>query len=291
MIVRSVPLSTYIHLGLPIHHARPTLKCSFRREAQGARGRRPFSHSLYLQQSAGNLPVNHYDVLKLPMQATPAELKRQFYVLSKETHPDLNQSDPKASERFAQISESYSVLADPEKRKRYDRDVMRAHHPHHRGHGSHGQKSQGGTYAGHRPASGLSKRRSAFKGPPPSFYAHGGPSARTQQTAGEGHTAGTFNAGAYSEGGPAFDARPTFRTQTHEDYRRASRRAAELAAAQAAVEEDNFWARFIVVSGIIVLGVSVGTIVIHMANTPRGGGLIRGDGSRRDGARNEWTKG
>ncbi|KIX95259.1 uncharacterized protein Z520_09176 [Fonsecaea multimorphosa CBS 102226] len=241
------------------------------------------------------------------MQASPAQLKKQFYVLSKETHPDVNRNDPKAAERFAQISESYSVLANPEKRKRYDRDVMRAHHPHHRGsHSSHGDRSQGGgTYAGHRPASGLSKRRSTFKGPPPSFYAHGNPSARTQQGAdarntqgqraagtGEEYTAGTFNAGAFSEGGgPAFDTRPTLKTQTHEDYRRANRRAAELAAAQAAVEEDNFWARFIVVSGIIVLGVSVGTLIIHMANKPRGGGLIRGDGSRRDGARNEWTKG
>ncbi|KIW31377.1 uncharacterized protein PV07_03030 [Cladophialophora immunda] len=301
MIVRSVPVSSYLGLGVPFHHAHPALRCCIPRASRGARGRRPFSHSPCLQQSSGNTSVNHYDVLRLPMQATPAELKRQFYVLSKETHPDVNQNDPKASERFAQISESYSVLADPEKRKRYDRDVMRAHHPHHRGHSSHGQRSQGGTYAGHRPASGLSKRRSTFKGPPPSFYAHGNPSARTQQradartqgqqTEGEEYMAGTFNAGAFSEGGPAFDTRSTFKTQTHEDYRRANRRAAELAAAQAAVEEDNFWARFIVVSGIIVLGVSVGTLIIHMANTPRGGGLIRGDGSRRDGARNEWTKG
>ncbi|OAP54291.1 hypothetical protein AYL99_11392 [Fonsecaea erecta] len=295
MIVRSVQVSPYLGVATPFRYAPPALKCAPHRAPREARGRRPFSQSTYLHQSAGNTSVNHYDVLRLPMQATPAELKRQFYVLSKETHPDVNQNDPTASERFAQISESYSVLADPEKRKRYDRDVMRAHHPHHRGHGTHGQRSQGGTYAGHRPPSGLSKRRSVFKGPPPSFYAHGNSSARPQeqQTRGEEYKAGTFNAGAFSEGGggPAFDTRPTYKTQTHEDYRRANRRAAELAAAQAAAEEDNFWARFIVVSGIIVLGVSVGTLVLHMANKPRGGGLIRGDGSRRDGARNEWTKG
>ncbi|KAH0843235.1 DnaJ domain protein [Fonsecaea pedrosoi] len=301
MIVRSVPVSTYFGLGVPSYHAYPALKSSFPRAPQGAQGRRSFSHFPYLRQAASNTSANHYDVLRLPMQATPAELKKQFYVLSKETHPDVNKSDPKASERFAQISESYSVLADPEKRKRYDRDIMKAHHPHHRGHSSHGHRSQGGTYAGHRPASGLSKRRSVFKGPPPSFYAHGNPSSQTQQradarpqgqhAAGEQYTAGTFNAGAFSDGRPAFDARPTFKTQTHEDYRRANRRAAELAAAQASVEEDNFWARFIVVSGIIVLGVSVGTLILRMANTPRGGGLVRGDGSRRDGARNEWTKG
>jgi hypothetical protein len=33
----------------------------------------------------------------------------------------------------------------------------------------------------------------------------------------------------------------------------------------------------------------VGTIVVSMANAPRGG-LTRADGSRRDGPRNDWTK-
>jgi len=233
----------------------------------------------------------HYEILGISPTATRAELKKRFYVLSKETHPDINPHNPDAGKRFAQISESYSVLADPEKRKRYDRDVMRHHHHHGtRGH----QRSGNWTHAGHRPASGLSKRRSAFKGPPPSFYAHGGPGVNsTKHQTGEPHMAGTFNAGAYTDSAhsdTAFDARPVYKTQSHEDYRRASRRAAELAAAQAEVEEDNFWGRFIIVSGIIVLGVSVGTLLIGMANTPRGG-LTRGDGSRRDGARNEWTKG
>ncbi|EXJ59012.1 hypothetical protein A1O7_06443 [Cladophialophora yegresii CBS 114405] len=243
------------------------------------------------------------------MHATKSELKRQFYILSKETHPDVNRQDPSAADRFAQISESYSVLADPDKRKRYDRDVMRAQQQQDRDrHGRGGSRS--GTYAGHRPPSGLSKRRSVFKGPPPSFYAHGGASAarNKQQDArasagadqeyaaggggGGGGGGGTFDAGAFSDDpNAAFDSRPTFKTQTHEDYRRMSRRQAELAAAQAAVEEDNFWARFVVVSGIIALSVGIGTLVLKMASTPRGGGLTRADGSRRDSAKNEWTKG
>ena len=80
-------------------------------------GHRPFSHSPHLQQSPGNTPTNHYEILKLPMHATKADLKRQFYVLSKETHPDVNRQDPRASDRFAQISESYSILADPGEEK------------------------------------------------------------------------------------------------------------------------------------------------------------------------------
>jgi curved DNA-binding protein CbpA len=236
------------------------------------------------------------------MHATKSDLKRQFYVLSKETHPDVNRTDPNAAKRFAQISESYAVLADPEKRKRYDRDVMRARQQEDRFHGRQHSGSRSGTYAGHRPASGLSKRRSVFKGPPPSFYAHGGAAtgspdharaqARAQENAGQEYTAGTFNAGEYSDDPNAsFDSRATYKTQTHEDYRRTNRRQAELAAVQASVEEDHFWMRFIIVSGVIAVSVGVGTVILRIISLPTGGGLTRADGSRREGARNEWTKG
>ncbi|KAJ9498341.1 hypothetical protein H2202_006028 [Exophiala xenobiotica] len=288
-----IPTSTLLlpELGLPLPCSRPR------------RGHPRYFSQTSLRESSST-PPNHYEVLRIHHNATPSELKKQFYVLSKETHPDRNRNDPKAGERFAEISESYAVLANPEKRKRYDRDVFHAHHSHRPPHShshSHGARK---TYAGHRPATGLSRRRSVFKGPPPSFYAHGKPSpnttAQTQAQAqayaepGPGpYQAGTFNAGAYTDTDPAFggfDPQSTYKTQTHEDYRRANRRAAELAALRAAAaEEDNFWGRFIIVTGIIVASVSVGTIVVSMANAPRGG-LTRADGSRRDGPRNDWTK-
>jgi molecular chaperone DnaJ len=40
--------------------------------------------------------------------------------LAKKYHPDANASDPKAAERFKEISEANNVLGDPEKRKQYD---------------------------------------------------------------------------------------------------------------------------------------------------------------------------
>ncbi|KAK8049226.1 hypothetical protein PG994_010956 [Apiospora phragmitis] len=123
--------------------------------------------------------TNHYEALKLPTNASPADIKRSFYTLSKSHHPDHNRSDPAASQRFMRISEAYTTLSSPEKRTRYDRDVLNLHHPH----TSHPGR-RGGSYsstaatttnlAGGRPASGLSKRRSAFRGPPPSFYRSGG---------------------------------------------------------------------------------------------------------------------
>lgn len=297
----SPPLPRSLLPPSPLRCATPTIY-SPRRPISAPPPRRPFSHTSHLKQSPGNAAAftNHYEVLKVPMHANQAELKRQFYVLSKETHPDINRQDPKASERFAQISESYSVLADPEKRKRYDRDVMREHQLQHRQRGHH-SAGRTGSYAGSRPASGLSKRRSVFKGPPPSFYAHGGSSTaqtRTQQQTASGQQdpyapGGTFNPHAYSDDPAApFDSRPTLRTQTHQDYRRNTRRQAELAAAQEEIADDNFWGRFVAVTGIIVVTVSLGTMIIKVASPPPGGGLTRADGSRRDGTmRNEWTKG
>lgn len=149
---------------------------------------------------------------------------------------------------------------------------------------------------GSRPASGLSKRRGTFRGPPPSFYAHGNPSARNakqaggvgggggasnpQQAYGQGQ-AGSFDANAYAGSGPDFDPTSTFRTQTVEDSRRNARRAAAAQAAQDELDSDNdFWVRFVVVSGVILLTVTIGTVVAS-SGSPKGG-LIKGDGTRRD---------
>lgn len=100
--------------------------------------------------------------------------------------------------------------------------------------------------------------------------------------------AGTFNAASYTHPGyhdPVFNSSAVFKTQTHEDYRRANRRAAEVAAAQALAEDEgNFWTRFIVVSGILVLTVTFASFIASKS-VPRSGkgGLVRADGSRRDG--------
>ncbi|KAF2198731.1 DnaJ-domain-containing protein [Delitschia confertaspora ATCC 74209] len=134
-----------------------------------------FHTSWPLNAQPENTP-NHYETLQIPLTATPAEIKRQFFSLSKLHHPDHNPDDPTAATRFVQISEAYHCLSVPEKRAQYDHELHAARHPHHaRGHTSHPSGSySSASWAGSRPATGLNKRRSTFRGPPPSFFKSGG---------------------------------------------------------------------------------------------------------------------
>lgn len=120
---------------------------------------------------------NHYSTLDLPPTATAKEIKSQFYALSKKHHPDLNPS-LESSQKFVQISEAYHILGSPLKRSSYDRDYVRIHQSPAQSRGgsysSHGNRDRSTSSVGGRPASGLSRRRTQFRGPPPSFYKAGG---------------------------------------------------------------------------------------------------------------------
>lgn len=61
-----------------------------------------------------------YKMLGVSKDVSDADLKKTYRKLARKYHPDSNQSDAKAEAKFKEISEAYSVLADPEQRREYD---------------------------------------------------------------------------------------------------------------------------------------------------------------------------
>jgi molecular chaperone DnaJ len=63
---------------------------------------------------------DYYEVLGVNRTATDQELKSAYRRLARSHHPDTNQNDPQAEEKFKELAEAYSVLSDQEQRQRYD---------------------------------------------------------------------------------------------------------------------------------------------------------------------------
>ncbi len=91
-----------------------------------------------------------YSKLGVARGADEAAIKKAYRKLAKELHPDRNQDNPKATERFAEITSAYDLLSDKDKRAQYDRgEIDEQGNPKMPfGYGAGGGGSQGGFRGG-----------------------------------------------------------------------------------------------------------------------------------------------
>ncbi|KAL7273975.1 hypothetical protein RUND412_003136 [Rhizina undulata] len=216
--------------------------------------------------AASNEPT-HYETFNVHHAATPADIKKRFYELSKEHHPDRNPNDPLAAKRFVTINTAYAVIGNAKNREKYDRELQQRYGI---GHGTTSSTATARTGpAGGRPASGLSKRRTQFYGPPPSFFRNGGWSTfKGKSSSAAGATAGTtggpasgVGGGGFSFGGsasgmndnvPHFNYEAKYRQHEQFEQRRASKRAGSRYE-----HSGGILGRLIAVSSILIMAVTL----------------------------------
>ncbi len=67
------------------------------------------------------MEIDYYEVLEISRNADASEIKKAYRKLALKYHPDRNQGDKEAEEKFKLVNEAYQALSDPKKRSIYDR--------------------------------------------------------------------------------------------------------------------------------------------------------------------------
>ena len=107
-----------------------------------------------------------YARLGVKRGASDAEIKKAYRSLAKQLHPDKNMDNPKAAERFAQVTSAYDLLSDATKRARYDRgEIDEEGNPKMSFGGGGGYGGSGSAYGG-RPDAGFEGFQGAGGGGP-----------------------------------------------------------------------------------------------------------------------------
>lgn len=63
---------------------------------------------------------DYYEVLAIDRSASESDIKSAYRKLALKYHPDRNPNDKVAEDKFKEAAEAYGILADPQKRARYD---------------------------------------------------------------------------------------------------------------------------------------------------------------------------
>jgi DnaJ-class molecular chaperone len=98
-----------------------------------------------------------YTLLGVPRTASEADIKSAYRKLAKELHPDRNTDNPKAAEKFSEVTRAYDLLSDKAKRAQYDRgEIDGDGNPANpfAGMGARGGFRPGGTYGAGGPGAG-----------------------------------------------------------------------------------------------------------------------------------------
>ena len=91
---------------------------------------------------------DYYKILSVNKKATQAEIKKAYRKLAMKFHPDKNQGNPKAEDKFKEISEAYEVLSNADSRGKYDQ--LGANWKHYEKNGAYANQGFGhGQYGGH----------------------------------------------------------------------------------------------------------------------------------------------
>lgn len=90
-----------------------------------------------------------YQTLGVAKSATEADIKKAYRKLAKELHPDRNKENPKAAEKFSDVTKAYDLLSDKTKRGQYDRgEIDGEGNPAFAGFGGFGGGRSGGNAGG-----------------------------------------------------------------------------------------------------------------------------------------------
>lgn len=105
-----------------------------------------------------------YQVLGVSRSDSGTDIKRAFRKLAKTWHPDQNQDNPEAKDKFSEISQAYEILSDTEKRAAFDRGEIDAEgkprsHDFSSAFGGGTQRPGGGTF---RWQTGAGRQQGAF---------------------------------------------------------------------------------------------------------------------------------